>query len=124
MIMPAYYVDSGDLHTKIFAINPHEACKRALNKFVPTGTIKNLNPIILVNELGPNKVDKDTSFGPTHKILEEVGLAGKYQIDVEEIDQLFADMFAGIFDGENGDIDFDNIDNFDDYGDDDPDYLT
>ena len=104
--MSAYYIDSGELHTKIFAKTSHIACMQALKqfsqKFHKTNKSTSTNvqpptrlfPIILVNELGPRHIDSDTLFMLTSTLLLQTGLDHKYIID-RSAEKLFQELFEG-----------------------------
>lgn len=90
--MPAYYINSGQLRTKIVADTPKQACIQAFKKLLPPILEKDkelkLGWLVSVDEQG-EKIKNNTLIMLTTVALKESGLAEKYQVDTIALDREF-----------------------------------
>jgi len=103
--MPTYYIDSGDLHCKIEAENPKQACIKAFQNILSKHIVP-VAPIITVNEQ-TSRVIGSSFFLHTDKIIEESGLSHKYNIDKESLAKVYDDLYR-----ELGMVDEDEVDDW------------
>ena len=86
--MPAYYIDSGELHTKIFAETPHKACLKAFSKALEEKDEWYFGLIATIDERGSDKLEGDTVVAITSMILLELGEEDRVITDTAYIDEV------------------------------------
>ena len=87
--MPAYYVDSGQLHCKIIADTPTDAYTKAFNN-IQSKQVK-LGLITSISEHGVTIKD-ETFIIPTSNILNQLGMEDEFYVDPQAVDQLMKEL--------------------------------